>query len=386
MPDATPIKVFLSCTGVDLFRGGHETFARECYDGLRGTPGLDIILLKSTPPDNEGERRVWCLGRTGRSALALGKWTGRSGYAIEQNSSVPGILRLIRRERPDVFFTSEANLLSRLHSSRKLFGKPVGLMISNGAPYTGPFTTRALDQVHQVTPAYFDSAVSRGDPTELHTLVPYGFTIPPGEPDRDPAKRRALRRELKLPEDRTILISVGWVSPTHKRMDHLVREIARLPADKRPFVLMMGRTDESTPIIEAAAREQLGSGNYEIRSVPYEKVAAHLDAADLFALCSLNEGFGRAFVEALSAGIPVLTHDHPVMRFVNAEVGDYCDMTREGDLARLVSEVMARPVNPGDPARRRSSVRDRFGWPALRTGYLDMFKKAAARAAARARD
>jgi glycosyltransferase involved in cell wall biosynthesis len=164
-------------------------------------------------------------------------------------------------------------------------------------------------------------------------------------------------------------------------MDHLINEIAELPAGQRPFVLILGRQDESSPAIHALAAEKLGTGNFLITSVPAAEVATYYIAADAFALCSLVEGFGRVYVEALAAGLPVIAHNAEVMQFVMGNVGHLIDMQERGALSRAVRETLEQPWSPGDGALRRASVRERFGWKALSGGYVEMFWRAYERAA-----
>ena len=106
-----------------------------------------------------------------------------------------------------------------------------------------------------------------------------------------------------LPVDRQIVISVGNVDRHHKRMDYLINEVASMPPP-RPFVLILGAMDEGSPAIIAEGRQKLGDGGFAARSVPYEKVFRHYQAADCFALSSLREGFGRVYVEASMHGLP----------------------------------------------------------------------------------
>src|SRR5262249_35436775 len=153
------------------------------------------------------------------------------------------------------------------------------------------------------------------------------------DPAFDPAAKQQLRRELQLPIDRPIVLSVGWISATLKRMDYLIDEIATLPVDRRPFVVLLGEIDETSSPILARAKEKLGEGNYAIRSVPYEQVSRFYRAADVFALASIKEGFGRVFLEALIHGLPCAVNDHPIMRYVLGEEGTFADFTQPGQLA-----------------------------------------------------
>jgi 1,2-diacylglycerol 3-alpha-glucosyltransferase len=382
MPDPNsppaPLKVWAICSGVGIMNRGIESFFRECFDGLHPASraaGIQLELIKGKGPPATDEHRVWCLPRTGMLANVLGKVIHRSGYVVEQLSSLPGIVRRIRRGRPHVILYSDSNMAMRLHRFRHRIGVPYRLIYSNGAPLKPPF--RGCDHVHQVAPFYLQQALDAGEDPKRHSLVPYGFTVPTGTADFDPNFRRAARRELNLPPERKIVLSVGNIDRHHKRMDYLVDEVASLPAP-RPFLLMLGAMDESSESIIAEARQKLGEENCIARSVPYEQVFRHYQAADCFALCSLAEGFGRVYVEACMHGLPCAAHDHPVMRYVLGEEGTFGDFRNGGGLAQLLKSLLSRPLDQDGMTRRRETMRNRFSWQSLAPAYFEMFRAAAA--------
>ena len=250
----------------------------------------------------------------------------------------------IRRGRPHVILYSDSNMARRLFRHRERIGVPYRLIYSNGAPMKAPF--RCCDHVQQVAPLYLEQALAAGDDPRRHTLVPYGFTVPAGTADFDPAFRRAARVELGLPPDRPIVISVGNVDRHHKRMDYLIGEIAAMPRP-RPFLLILGAMDEKSRTVIAEGMQMLGEGNFIARSVPYEQVFRYYQAADCFALCSLAEGFGRVYVEACMHGLPCAAHDHPVMKYVLGEEGIYGDFRQPGALAELLTKEFGPAVGSG---------------------------------------
>jgi len=374
-----PIRVFLSCTGVGVMNRGIETFARECFDGLKGTEGLDLTLYKGAGSEAPGERVLWSLPRTGRASALLGKCVRRNSYVAEQLSSFLPMVREIRKHRPHVIFTSESNLRFQLYKWRNAIGVPYVLIHSNGGPTHPPFIR--TDHVQQVAPHYLEEALAAGEPASKHSLVPYGITVPDGPPSRLRGDELgALRRKLGLPAERPIVLSVGWISArSHKRMTHLVSEVAAM-AQPRPFLMMLGAMDEGTqPVVEQATR-LLGPDGFAVRSVPYAEVGEYYRAADVFALASLQEGFGRVYLEALVEGLPVLAHDHPVMRYVLGSEGVFADATRQGCMAAALATILANlpEANAGESVRRRQHVRAKFSWPVIRPDYLAMFRLALA--------
>ena len=283
-------------------------------------------------------------------------------------------MREIRQFRPDVVFYSDANLGFLLYWFRRWIGVRYRLLFSNGGPCRPPFVR--LDFVHQVNPVQLEEALRAGEPADKHIMVPYGVDVgaPPG--DLDDAARRALRERLGLPAHQPVVLSVGWISRTHKRMDYVVEEVAGLPAP-RPFLMLLGAMDRSSDEILRLAHERLGPGGFAARSVPYHEVAPYYAAADCFVLASLSEGFGRVFLEALAHGLPVIAHRHPVMQYVLGEHGILADLNVEGALACHLPQVLARPADARAMRRRWDSVRRRFSWDTLSPRYRRMFEHAA---------
>jgi glycosyltransferase involved in cell wall biosynthesis len=366
---AQNIRVLFSCTGVEIFNRGIESFFREAFDGLKNVPGLETWLIKGRGKRTEREIPVWCLPRTGRSARWLGWLFRRNAYVAEQWSSFFSVARQIRRLQPNIVFYSDANLGFQLFFRRKQIGVQYQLLFSNGGPVSAPFDR--ADFVHQVAPLYHNKALEFGESATKHFMVPYGIEVPP-QPQADSREKRALRERLGLPLDRRVVLSVGAVNRHHKRMHYVVEEIARLAAP-RPFLQIVGAMEESEVI--KLADQLLGRENYSAASVPYHKVFDYYKASDVFVLGSLQEGFGRVYLEALMHGLPVIAHRHPVMEYVLGDQGVLGDLDRPSELTNLVERELQRI--PDDSARRArwESVERRFSWPVLAPQYSSMFQQ-----------
>jgi 1,2-diacylglycerol 3-alpha-glucosyltransferase len=393
-----PLRIFFSCSGVGIIDRGIEIFFREAFDGLHGTEGLDITLYKGAGEEKPDERVLWNVPRTGRAARLLGACIRRSSYVAEQLSTFPSMVRAIRRHRPEIICYSDSNLGFQLFRWRKQIGVPFRLLFSNGGPCHPPFDR--TDYVQQVAPFYLEEALAAGEPADRHRMVPYGICVPEGALDVSEEAKRQIRRQLGLPIDRKIILSVGWVTAQHKRMDYVVNEFAamldyrttgdhgtgpvvsssevsgRLPVvsgQSAPYLVLLGTKDAESAAIIALARKKLGEENFTARSVPHDQVADYYRTADLFVLGSLQEGFGRVFLEALIYGLPVIAHDHPVMRFVLGSEGTFGDLSKPGVLAALIREKLGREDSEADAIRRREMVRARFSWGVLAPQYREMF-------------
>jgi glycosyltransferase involved in cell wall biosynthesis len=369
-----PIRVLFCCTGVGIFNRGIESFFRESFDGLKDAmPGIECRLIKGAGSSSDREKTVWCLPRTGKLAEFLGRLIRRNAYVAEQLSSFPAVVLQVWKFQPDVIFYSDSNLGFQLYFWRKWIGVPYKLLFSNGGPIHAPFVR--TDYIQQVAPLYLEDALKAGEPHERHFMVPYGIDSGTA-PMMDITEKMLLRRKLGLPENRSIVLSVGWIAKQHKRMDYLIKEVATMP-EPRPFLQLLGAMDEGSSEIVELGNYLLGPNNFSVRSVPYSQVAEYYQAADCFVLCSLKEGFGRVYLEALKHGLPTIAHHFPVMDFVLGDVGILGDLSKQGELSKLLTEQLFQPVDQSDAKKRWESIQNRFSWNVLALDYAEMFHKVA---------
>lgn len=373
---ADSIRVIFSCSSVGITHRGIESFFSESFANLIPGDGIEGLLLKGGGDAGENEVVIRCIPKTSRMASALAKITGRSSYAVEQWTSFPGIAGRIRKFRPHVVFTSDANLVFLLNRFRRQIGVPFKILFSNGGPCHPPFDR--FDFVHQVAPHYLEEAINAGEAPSKHFLVPYGIQMS-DMPVVSSVEKNRLRAKLRLPADRHIILSVGWISRVHKRMDYLIEEVARLPSP-RPFLQLLGAMDDQSQGLVDLANKLLGPDNFGVASVPYDEVKHYYRAADLFVLASLKEGFGRVYLESMMHGLPTIAHRHPVMEYVVGNEGVLSDLSQSGNLAyALAGQLSDLGDSDGSKAMRRwESVRSRFSWAVLRPQYEQMFRHVAA--------
>ena len=366
------IRVLFSCTGVDVINRGIESFFREAFNGLKSLDGLDMRLLTGIETADDDEKKVWSLQRSTQIAESIGRITGRSSYAIEQISSFPAVVSQIQKFKPHVIFSSEANLFFLLYRFRRYLGVPYKLLYSNGGPLEPPY--HRMDFVHQVVPYYKQIALAAGEPESKHIMVPYGIHVPKEDLNLPLAEKEALRIKLGLPTDRKIVISVGWISASLKRMDYTINEMAAIPPEQRPFLLLLGNIDQSSQEIIDLARQKLNYTDYVIKSVPYTEVSDYYRASDIFVLSSLKEGFGRVYLEALMHNLPVVAHLSPVTQYVIGEAGILTDLGVSGNLCKVIQNLMCSTTVGG---KGRIYVKQKFDWEVLRPQYGAMFRQVA---------
>jgi 1,2-diacylglycerol 3-alpha-glucosyltransferase len=375
--DAPPPRVTLACSGLEHANRGYESFAREAFDELRDDPRLDLELVKATGPTSDGEQTVSAITREGWLAKLAQRRSYRGALVVEQLAFAFSLQPYVIRRRPDVIYFSEWYTGVGLNWLRAVNRQHYALVLSNGSMAGEGF--EPFDRVHQHTEPAFDYVLSHGADPSRQMLLPVAFDFSPERELPSPDERLALRRQLGLPEDRTIAISVAALNRWHKRLDYLIEEIARLP-EPRPFLLLVGQPEAETDGLRTMARQLLGEEGHSFRSVPREQVDLLLSASDLFVLASLAEGLPRALVEAMDYGLPCLAHDYSVAEYATGGLGLVADFTKPGALAGLVGEADGAVGNPERAAERHRFVYESFSWDSLRPQYVELLAGAVGRA------
>jgi glycosyltransferase involved in cell wall biosynthesis len=176
-------------------------------------------------------------------------------------------------------------------------------------------------------------------------LIPNG--IPTDEYAPDPNRRRRWRQRHGLEPEAIVLTHVGRFAPP-KNHALLIEAFAQVRAHTPLYLLLVGGGE-----LEDAVRQQVaGLGLQErVRFLGVRAdVPAILNASDVFVLSSRWEGNPLSVMEAMAAGLPV----------VSTAVGGVPELVREGETGLLVpsgdAAALARALQAlvDDPARREA--------------------------------
>lgn len=247
------------------------------------------------------------------------------------------LVRLMRRQRPAIVHThtSKAGFTGRL--AARIARVPVVIHQPHGHifyGYDGPRLTALYVALERLAARWTDVMITltaRG--TEEHLARGIGrpeqyVSVPSGVPtaalrERAPA-RAAARARLGLTPDDFAVAALGRFVPV-KGFDLLVAALPRLAqAVPGARLLLIGDGPERERLAALATR--LGVSARITVTGAISDVGAYLAAADVFAAPSRNEGMGRALVEAMALGLPV----------VGAAVGGIPAVVSDGVCGRLV--------------------------------------------------
>jgi len=183
--------------------------------------------------------------------------------------------------------------------------------------------------------------------------------------EEDPPPRDVAREALRLPPDATLVGSVTRLS-TQKRIDRMLETVARLPGDVHCVLAGDGEQEG-----ELRARTAASGLSERVHFLGFrDDVATVLAALDVFLLTSDREGMANAMLEAMAAGVPVVST--PVSgadEALREEGGRVPGLVVEPDpglLAEAVRGILDVPaVRLAMAQEGRRRARDRFSFPAM---------------------
>jgi len=241
------------------------------------------------------------------------------------------------------------------------------------------------DMLVAITASVADEYRAIGVPEERIAFVPNGVDVARLQ---QPTNRALTRKTHGIGDSEKLILAVGRNHPK-KGFATLLSAAAALKANGRDNfrILIVGMGADA---LQAQARalgieaktlllDQIGgtAGRKGPLFLPDNSLIALYQAADVFVLPSVTETFGVVLVEAMAAGLPVITTDAPGCRDIIREGRDGL-MIPANDayaLAGALERVLGEPGLAADlSARSRARAQD-FAWDDVVTQYEALYRK-----------
>jgi len=167
------------------------------------------------------------------------------------------------------------------------------------------------------------------------------------------------KRDLGLPEHALVAITVGRLGP-EKNTSFLLRAFTRI-AEEVPdlHLVVIGRGPEEEYLGEMARLLGLAQRVHLVGEVLYEEMPNWLPMADFFVFSSLNESHPLVVLEALAAGLPVLSIPCPGVE--DTLVDGLNGLCSPEDIGIFASQMRRLATEPDLLARLSAGARETCG-------------------------
>lgn len=319
--------------------GGLARLVVNATEGLNAR-GFDCRLVTGRISAAEGD--FLAVERRDARAVRVIDELGRNPSAAQDAVAFRRLLALIREFRPHVVHThaAKAGTLGRIAAT--IARVPVRVHSFHGHVFSGYFNPllskgvaafeRGLSLVSDaiVVPGESQkheiSRVYRVAPERKMRIVPYGIDV---DHYRGTAQRRTeARTRLGVPRDARVVAAVGRLAAV-KNHDLLLDAfdiLAGRPGLDDARLLIVGGGERKDAILERIARSPFR--DRIIMSGFVEDLRDAYAAMDVLALTSLNEGMPVAVMEAMAAGVAV----------VSTRAGGVVDLVEHGRNGMLVDD------------------------------------------------
>ncbi len=385
---ASPVRVARIIARLNI--GGPAIQAITLSDRLRGA-GFETLLIHGRLADAEGDMGYLMDGRDLTTAYipALQRAVSPSSDA----RALIQILRHLSRFKPHIVHThtAKAGTLGRLaafaynrvaRTRARTVHTYHGHVLDGYFRYAGAFIgverglAHVTDRIVAISPQIATDLQQRyriGRPDQ-YRVVPLGFDLAPFTAIDEPA-RRAARPALGLDPATPVVTIVGRLTAI-KQHDLFLR-VARAVHEQQPATSFLIVGDgECRGDLERQARA-LGI-DAAVRFLGWRKDLATIYAStDVCVLTSRNEGTPVALIEALAAGVPVVSTDVGGVRDVvnDATLGATAP---DGDVAQLATHVVrqlaAESRSTACIETRRASMLGRFSFDRLASDIAALYR------------
>ncbi|MBI2677543.1 MAG: glycosyltransferase [Candidatus Koribacter versatilis] len=297
--------------------------------------------------------------------------------------SLPGLVRYLRKEQPPVLLAASDHANTIAIWARRLAGVSIRMVISQHAVFShahrfafglrGRLAVSAARHTYPYADGYI--AVSQAVADDLARSIPlpraaidviYNPVITPGlvQQIRQPVEHPWLK-----PGEPPVVISAGRLYE-QKDFATLIRAFDLVRKEQPARLIILGDGPERANLEKLCDESELR----DLVALPgfVPDAPAWFARAAVFALSSLWESFSIVLVEAMAAGVPVVSTDCPVGPAELLDGGRYGRLVPIRDAEQMASAIRAAMNEPRTPVP--AAALDRFRLDAIVDQYLRVLK------------
>ena len=241
-------------------------------------------------------------------------------------------------------------------------------------------TLSKITHVTALTPSLAEDFKSLGVPESKITEIPNGVDLKRFES----SQKVDLKKEYNLSDDEKMILTTGRYHI--KKGYEYIPEAVRILSDKglKFKWIIVGKglkkiqylIDEFDVSERLLIKDEIGiAKEADYKNVPGEKLIQLYKSSDIYVLPSLIEGMSNAMLEAMAAGIPVVTTNSPGCRDLvrNNVNGLVCKPKDSKDLAAKIEKLFDDKVL----SELKKSVQNYIqthSWDLVARKYIDLYK------------
>lgn len=359
-----PLRVAFCLPGLHRVVRGAEVAFESVAQALADSGDYQVTLVGSGPPRPGAPYRfvqARCVPRERFEGFpCLPGFRTESHY--EEASFVPRFLRAFSPSDYDVVVTCSYPFVNWAVRLRRLGRKrPLHVFVTQNGDYplyrkNSEYRFFDCDALVCINPDYYAAHSARWP----SRLIPNGVDcsrFSPGPSERE---------RLGLPVGVPLVLMVSALIDS-KRVLEGIRAVSQVPG----AYLVVAGDGPLRDEVDRLGHKLLGE-RFQRKALPREDMPALYRSADLFLHMSLDEPFGNVYAEALASGLPIVTHDRAVTRWM---LGSYATLVDASELESVARAVEAALAQEPDREGAAAEARRRFDWKSIAREYGAFFKE-----------
>ncbi len=360
-------RILFALPGLHTVARGAEVAFESVAEGLAKSGAFEVTLIGSGEPKSGRSYRFLHSGMIGREVFR--RWPSfpplRSEYRYEELSFAPGLYAKLGTVRPDIAVTCSYPFVSWIlgRAKDRAGRRAAQVFVTQNGDWparrqNAEYKLFSCDGLVCTNREYFE----RHQAGWNCRLIPNGVDAQRFQPGRGD------RAEFGVPEGDRLIVMASALIPS-KFVQTGIRAAAFLPGVR----LLIAGDGPERDACDTLGRELLGD-RYRRLTLPADQMPAFYRLGDAFMHLSQDEAFGNVYIEALASGVPVVAHDYDTTRWICDGHGILGDTSTPEQTATLLKTAL-EGGRPTTSEAAWESIRARFDWPVIVSGYAGFFSE-----------